>query len=45
MLVAKVDGEPLPYLANGPVSTRLRDMYWETHDEGRYSTEVVYPGL
>ena len=45
MLVARIDGKPLPCMNNGPVSTRLRDLYWESHDEERYGTEVVYPGL
>ncbi len=42
MSVGRIDDEPLPDLSNGPVSKKLRDLYWRRHDEGRYSTRVDY---
>jgi branched-chain amino acid aminotransferase len=37
-----VDGESLGDGTPGPVTTRLRDAYWDLHEDPRYATPVRY---
>jgi branched-chain amino acid aminotransferase len=40
MPITHLDGEPVGDGAVGPVTRRLRDRYWEIHDDARYATPV-----
>ena len=42
MPVRSVDGEQVADGAPGPVTTRLKDMYWRLHEDPAYSTPVRY---
>jgi branched-chain amino acid aminotransferase len=42
MPITHLDGEPVGSGAVGPVTRRLRDRYWEIHDDPRYATPVDY---
>jgi branched-chain amino acid aminotransferase len=42
MPVRSLDGVALGDGTPGPVTTRLRDRYWELHDDDRYATVVDY---
>lgn len=44
MPVRSLDGNPIGDGAPGPVTTALRDRYWELHDDDRYTTTVDYDG-
>jgi branched-chain amino acid aminotransferase len=40
--VTRIDREPVGDGHPGPVLTRLRDLYWQRHDEGWQSTPIDY---
>jgi branched-subunit amino acid aminotransferase/4-amino-4-deoxychorismate lyase len=42
MPVATLDGKPVGTGQPGPVTTKIRDRYWELHTDPRYSHEVDY---
>ena len=42
MAITKLDGTPIGDGAAGPVTRRIRDLYWEAHSDPRYSTPIVY---
>ncbi|MQA76191.1 MAG: 2-oxoacid:ferredoxin oxidoreductase subunit beta [Solirubrobacterales bacterium] len=42
MPIATLDGEPVGDGSPGPVTRRLRDLYWAAHDDPRYTTPVDY---
>ena len=42
MPVRSVDGRPVGDGAPGPVTVRLKDMYWKLHDDPAYTTPVHY---
>jgi branched-chain amino acid aminotransferase len=42
MPVRSVDKEPVGDGAPGPVTTRIKDMYWKLHEDPAYSTPVRY---
>jgi len=42
MPVTRVDGEPVGGGRPGPVTSRLREAYWELHEDPRHSTPVRY---
>jgi len=42
MPVASVDGAPVGDGAPGPLTRRLRDAYWQLHEDPRYATPVGY---
>jgi len=42
MPVTKVDGEAIGDGEPGPVTSRLRDAYWDLHRDPRYATPVLY---
>jgi branched-chain amino acid aminotransferase len=42
MPVATLDGQPVAVRTPGPVTTRIRDRYWEIHSDPRYTLEVPY---
>jgi branched-subunit amino acid aminotransferase/4-amino-4-deoxychorismate lyase len=42
MPVAMLDGKPVGSGAPGPVTTAIRDRYWELHDDPRYTLAVDY---
>ena len=42
MPVTVVDGKPVGTGAPGPLTLRLRDRYWASHQDPRYSTPVRY---
>jgi len=42
MPVAVIDGTPVGTGAPGPLTTQLRDRYWASHQDPRYSTPVRY---
>src|SRR5580692_5767860 len=42
MPVTVIDGEPVGAGAPGPLSSQLRDRYWASHQDPRYSTAVRY---
>ena len=42
MPVRSVDGDQVADGAPGPVTTRLKDMYWRLHEDPAYSTPVRY---
>ena len=42
MPVTVIDGKPVGTGAPGPLTTGLRDRYWASHQDPRYSTPVRY---
>ena len=42
MPVASLDGKPNAYGGPGPISLRLRTLYWEAHERPEWSTPVDY---
>ncbi len=42
MPVRSIDGRPVGDGAPGPVTARLKDMYWRLHDDPAYTTPVRY---
>jgi branched-chain amino acid aminotransferase len=40
--VTKVDGRPIGDGHVGPLTTRLRDLYWAKHDDPEYATPIDY---
>jgi branched-subunit amino acid aminotransferase/4-amino-4-deoxychorismate lyase len=42
MPVTVIDGEPVGAGVPGPLTLRLRDMYWARHEDPLYSTPVRY---
>ncbi len=42
MPVTVVDGKPVGTGAPGPLTRKLRDLYWASHQDPRYSTPVRY---
>lgn len=44
MPITSLDGEPVGDGSVGPLTARLRDLYWEAHSDPRYITPVDYPG-
>jgi branched-chain amino acid aminotransferase len=42
MPVATLDGQPVGEGRPGPVTTRLRDRYWELHHDPRYTLPISY---
>ena len=44
MPVKSLDGRPVGDGAPGPVTRRLKQMYWALHENPDYSTPVNYDG-
>jgi branched-subunit amino acid aminotransferase/4-amino-4-deoxychorismate lyase len=42
MPVTVIDGEPVGAGVPGPLTLRLRDMYWARHEDPLYSAPVRY---
>ena len=42
MAITKLDGVPLGDGTAGPLTRRIRDLYWEAHSDLRYITPIVY---
>ena len=42
MPVTVIDGEPVGTGVPGPLTTRLREAYWNRHEDPLYSTPVRY---
>ena len=42
MPVSSIDGRPIGDGAPGPVTVRLKEMYWKLHDDPAYTTPVLY---
>ena len=42
MPVTVIDGQPVGTGAPGPLTLQLRDLYWASHQDPRYSTPVRY---
>lgn len=42
MAITSLDGEPVGDGRVGPVTRRLRDLYWEAHADPRYITKIDY---
>lgn len=42
MAITSLDGEPVEDGRVGPVTRRLRDLYWEAHADPRYITKIDY---
>ena len=42
MPVRSIDGSPVGDGASGPVTVRLKEMYWKLHDDPAYTTPVRY---
>jgi branched-chain amino acid aminotransferase len=42
MPVTLIDGKPVGAGAPGPLTRQLRDLYWASHEDERYSTPVRY---
>lgn len=42
MPVSRIDGHIMNNDSPGPLSTRLRDLYWRKHEEGWHATPVLY---
>ena len=42
MPATTLDGEPVGTGKPGPVTLRLREVYWDAHDEERWTTPVDY---
>ena len=40
--VIKLDGKPIGDGSPGPLALRLRQMYWDAHDDGKYVTRIDY---
>ncbi|MGD0068609.1 MAG: hypothetical protein ABSB76_34915 [Streptosporangiaceae bacterium] len=40
MPVTVIDGQPVGTGAPGPLTLQLRDRYWASHEDPRYSTPV-----
>ena len=40
--VSKLDGKPIGDGSPGPLALRLRQMYWDAHDDGKYVTRIDY---
>jgi branched-chain amino acid aminotransferase len=45
MPVTAVDGKPVGDGVPGPLTTRLRDLYWASHTDPRYTIPVRYDEL
>jgi branched-chain amino acid aminotransferase len=45
MPVTVIDGRPVGTGAPGPLTVALRDRYWASHEDPRYSTPVRYDGV
>ena len=43
MPVTKIDGAPVAAGKVGPVTTRLKDLYWQKHEDPAWSSPVAYP--
>ncbi|MEP7026815.1 MAG: aminotransferase class IV, partial [Actinomycetota bacterium] len=43
MPVATLDGRPVGDGRPGPVTTKIRDRYWDLHRDPRYTLQVDYP--
>lgn len=43
MPVTKIDGAPIADGKVGPVTTRLKELYWQKHEDPAWSTPVEYP--
>lgn len=44
MPIVSLDGAPVGDGSPGPVTRRLRELYWQAHGDPRYTTPVRYPG-
>jgi branched-chain amino acid aminotransferase len=44
MPIVSLDGEPVGDGSAGPLTRRLRDLYWDAHHDPRYITPVDYSG-
>jgi branched-chain amino acid aminotransferase len=42
MPIVTLDGAPVGDGAVGPITRRLRERYWDAHDDVRYLTAVDY---
>ncbi len=42
MPVTKVDDEPIGNGSPGPLTLRLKDLYWALHDNPKYATPIAY---
>jgi branched-chain amino acid aminotransferase len=42
MPIVSLDGQPVGDGSPGPVTRRLRDLYWQAHRDPRYITPVDY---
>ena len=42
MSVSRLDGKPIGDGSPGPLTQRLRQMYWDAHDDDRYVTWIDY---
>ena len=42
MPVSQLDGKPVGDGGPGPLTWRIREMYWAAHDEPRYTTAIQY---
>ena len=42
MPVSRLDGDPIGDGAPGPLTQRLRQMYWDAHDDDKYVTWIDY---
>lgn len=42
MPITSLDGEQVGDGRVGPVTRRLRDLYWEAHEDPRYITKIDY---
>jgi len=42
MPVGRIDGDPIGRGGPGPLTIRLRDLYWRRHEEGWHGTRVAY---
>ncbi|MDE0940918.1 MAG: aminotransferase class IV [Alphaproteobacteria bacterium] len=43
MPVSRLDGTPVGDGSPGPLTLRLRQMYWDAHKSGKYVTPIDYP--
>jgi branched-chain amino acid aminotransferase len=43
--VTRLDAEPVAEGAPGPVTMRLRELYWQAHQDPKYSVPVDYDGV
>jgi len=44
MPIVSLDGEAVGDGTAGPVTRRLRELYWQAHEDPRYITRVDYSG-